>query len=101
MINKSELQYSLDSIVVYILDDIIAPMIKEAPGLLKIDPHHTNLEEFFEEPLDSQVAIRNIIRKYQLPKFAQEYIDEDFSFAQLAIFILLNGIYNEDYRGVA
>ena len=100
MINKSELRYGLDTIVVDILDDIIAPMIGEAPGILKIDPQHTNLEEFFEQVLDSRRAIRKIIEKYQLPKFAQEYIDEDFSFIQLALFCLLQGKTNEDYRSL-
>jgi hypothetical protein len=98
MISKAELRYSLDTIVVDILDDIIAPLIGEAPGILKIDPQHTNLEEFFEQPLDSQRAIRRIIEKYQLPKFTQEYIDEDFSFIQLALVCLLEGKYNEDWR---
>ena len=100
MLNKAELRYSLDTIVVDILDDVIAPMIGEAPGILKIDPQHTNLEEFFEQPLDSQKAIKKIIEKYQLPHSMKEYIDEDFSFMQLAILILMSGAYNEDYRSL-
>jgi len=100
MISKPELQYSLDTIVVDILDDVIAPLIGEAPGILKIDPHHTNLEEFFEQPLDSQRAIKRIIEKYQLPHSMKEYIDEGFSFIQLATLILISGAYNEDYRSI-
>lgn len=100
MLNKAELRYALDTVVVDILDEVIAPLIGEAPGILKIDPQHTNLEEFFEQPLDSQRAIRRIIEKYQLPSSMKEYIDESFNFMQLAIICLLSGKINEDYRSI-
>lgn len=100
MLNKQEMRYALDTVVIDILDDIIAPIIGEPKGILKIDSYHTNLEEFFETPLQCQRAIKKIIEKYQLEKFTQEYIDEDFSFIQLATYVLINGKTNEDYRSL-
>jgi hypothetical protein len=99
MINRQELQYALDSICLEIFDEIISPHCNIPKGSITADTYLTEINEFLEEPNDEKKILRQIATKYQLSVNSIEYL-ENLPLAEIAVYIVINGKYNEDYRGL-
>jgi len=103
MINKAELQYAIDSISIYILDEVVAPQCDIPKGTISCDIYLTELSEFLDDNCimtkREEIMLKIIARKYRLPEDAPSYL-EDLPIAEICLYILTHGKYNDDYKGV-
>ena len=99
MINKNELQYALDSICIDIFDEIISPMCEIKKGTITADTYQTDLNEFFETPKEETLCLKKVVHRYSLTEDNVQYL-ENLPMIEIALFILIHGKYNEDYKGV-
>ena len=99
MIKKAELQFALDSICIDIFDEIISPMCDIARGTIVADTYQTDLNEFFETPREETLALKKIAYRYDLQNNSEEYL-ENLPIILIALYVLIHGKYNEDYKGV-
>lgn len=102
MINKQELQYAIDSVAIYILDEVVSPHCDIPKGTISCDTYQTELNEFLDDECmikGEEIMLKTITRKYQLPLEAPDYL-ECLPIAEIALYVLTHGKYNDDYKGV-